>query len=76
MTQPPSGNPFDNPGGFDLNALMQQAQQMQEQLEKMGFQLPQEAFMQKFAPGQADLSAAHEWGTRFAQAVKSHSASE
>jgi len=50
--------------------------QMQEQLEKMGFQLPQEAFMQKFAPGQADLSAAHEWGTRFAQAVKSHSASE
>ncbi len=39
MTQPPS-NPFDTPGdnplgggGFDLNALMQQAQQMQEQLE-------------------------------------------
>jgi len=40
MTQPPS-NPFDTPGsdplgggGFDLNALMQQAQQMQEQLEQ------------------------------------------
>jgi DNA-binding YbaB/EbfC family protein len=40
MTQPPS-NPFDTSGGdplggggFDLNALMQQAQQMQEQLEQ------------------------------------------
>ena len=45
MTTPPSGPPSDNPfdtssgdplggGGFDLNALVQQAQQMQEQLEQ------------------------------------------
>ena len=37
MTQPPSGNPFDalgGGGGLDLNALMQQAQQMQDQLEQ------------------------------------------
>ena len=40
MTQPPSnpfdpsaGDPLGGGGGFDLNALMQQAQQMQEQLE-------------------------------------------
>ena len=41
MTQPPD-NPFGTPGtdppggggGFDINALMQQAQQMQEQLEQ------------------------------------------
>ncbi len=36
MTQPPfdpaSGNPFGG-GGFDLNALMEQAQQMQSQLQ-------------------------------------------
>ena len=36
MTQPPSDNPFDalGGGGFDINSLMQQAQQMQEQLEQ------------------------------------------
>ncbi len=37
MTQPPidpaSGNPFAG-GGFDLNALMEQAQQMQSQLQE------------------------------------------
>jgi DNA-binding YbaB/EbfC family protein len=37
MTQNPFDTPGDNSlggGGFDLNALMQQAQQMQEQLEQ------------------------------------------
>ncbi len=37
MTQPPFDAPGSDPlggGGFDLNALMQQAQQMQEQLEQ------------------------------------------
>lgn len=34
MTQDPFGgqNPFGGEGGFDMNALLQQAQQMQEQL--------------------------------------------
>ncbi|MGI8644998.1 MAG: YbaB/EbfC family nucleoid-associated protein [Nocardioides sp.] len=34
MTETPSGNPFDalGGGGFDMNALLQQAQQLQEQL--------------------------------------------
>lgn len=34
MTQNPFGdqNPFGGEGGFDMNALLQQAQQMQEQL--------------------------------------------
>jgi DNA-binding YbaB/EbfC family protein len=34
MTDTPSGNPFDAlGGGFDMNALLQQAQQLQEQLQ-------------------------------------------
>ena len=41
MTQNPFDAPSDNPlgGGFDLNALMQQAQQMQAQLEQAQQQL-------------------------------------
>ena len=39
MTQNPfddagGGNPFGGGGGFDLNALMEQAQQMQQQIEE------------------------------------------
>ena len=34
MTQDPTNmNPFGEGGGFDMNALLQQAQQMQEQLQ-------------------------------------------
>ena len=42
MSQNPFDAPSDNPlggGGLDLNALMQQAQQMQEQLEQAQRQL-------------------------------------
>ena len=48
--------------------------QMEESLTAIGFELPQESFVQKFAPSEADLDAAHEWGVRFAGAVRNHSA--
>ncbi len=47
MSQNPFDAPSDNPlggGGFDLDALMQQAQQMQEQLEQAQQQLAEATF--------------------------------
>ena len=44
-------------------------QQMAEQLQSIGFELPFEPFTQKYKPSSEELQAASEWGAQFARVV-------